>query len=55
MSDYMLSRRQLLGVALGTNALALGFRRLAWAETLLKRTPDQILGHSKTNSKTHRR
>ena len=44
MIHHVLSRRQLLRVALGTNALALGFRRLAWAQTLLKRTPDQILG-----------
>jgi protocatechuate 3,4-dioxygenase beta subunit len=40
-----LSRRQLLGMALGVNALALaGSRRLAWAQAALKRTPGQLLG-----------
>jgi hypothetical protein len=44
MIHHRLSRRQLFGLALGAHALALGSRRLAWAQTLLKRTPDQILG-----------
>src|SRR5207247_1643915 len=39
------SRRRVLGMILATNALTLwGSRGRAWAQAMLKRTPDQILG-----------
>src|SRR5215470_17415634 len=44
MTDEAISRRQMFGVVLGANALALaGSWKSAGAETL-KRTPNQILG-----------